>query len=219
MTQPAEGLFRSARRQLAPLGAVEARSVLCDAREHAAHAEAASLPDDDRKRILVAWDTLTRSSAIKQRMREERERVAALERSFRDGEGLSRPAGSAPSGASADTGSSDGRRSDPALMAEAVRFATRPTHSLPGAYHDAGVCTEEPEDLPQTRRDSRVSLNSGVDIALAGTLDRWASASTFSTQARSLSGHSTSTLSPSSTEVRGRSLGTAALEKGGNPNL
>lgn len=277
VTQPTAGLFRSARKTLARHGAVEARSVFCDPREHAAHAEATKLGTQERRELLAAWERVTGSYNIKERMRQEKERVAALEQHFRSGGSSSR--GDRPSrsnGAGSERrsswGSDLGRRGSLGSVVSRMKGkgkeradrgsnvpnaeSAETTHSaapgvtspgqrhpgpsdpyraypreqrIPGSY-DSYATDEQPEPmspcssytsprgekggLPQTRHDSRVSLNSGMDVALAGTGDRWwgstSSLGGMSTLTASITGRSGRDAredSPLSPEIRGRSLG------------
>lgn len=261
VTQPTAGLFRSARKTLARHGAVEARSVFCDAREHAAHAEAAKLGTQERKELLAAWERVTGSYNIKQRMREEKERLAALDQHFRAGGPSSRNSGGPERRRSSDLGrrgslssvmsrmkgkgkekekqQSDTSSTETATPGTQARtsssnnpYEREPPQRIPGSY-DSYVTEEkhpwgseasstqpsprgEKSGLPQTRHDSRVSLNSGMDVALAGTTDRWygstSSLGGFSTLTASvtgrsgLSGRDVREDSPVTPEIRGRLL-------------
>lgn len=259
VTQPTAGLFRSARKTLARHGAVEARSVFCDAREHAAHAEAAKLDTQDRKELLAAWERVTGSYSIKQRMKEEKQRLASLDQHFRAGGSSSRSSNDGPerrSSWSSDVGrrgslssvmsrmkgkgkekqQSDTSSNETATPARSVHSRTTSSNNpyqhereqrIPGSY-DSYVTDEkypsgassshtsprgESSGLPQPRRDSRISLNSGMDVALAGTTDRWfgstSSLGGLSTLTASVTGRSGREIRedpPITPEVRGRAL-------------
>lgn len=204
---------------------------------------------------------MTGSYSIKQRMREERARLAALDQHFRAGGPSSRPdpaperrrswgsdlgrRGSLGSVMSSMKGKGKGK--EPAGTASTgtastgTETATRPPgpsanhpyrreQRIPGSYDsyvaedgrptgsEASSAQASPRSekggLPQTRYDSRVSLNSGMDVALAGTTDRWyestSSLGGLSTLTASVTGRSGRELredSPVSPDVRGRSLG------------